>query len=100
MRLDAHRDDAVRYARAEPEDCDRSRHQEGNCDVDLAITLMPPVGNHNWALGAYVDLKENWRRQLAVIVRHPVSLVAIEPGTPLDIEVRRTGKLLWARDQQ
>ena len=64
-------------------------------DVDLAVSLMPPVGNHNWALGNYYALHSGWKQQLEAIVGRHVSLEVIAPGTEEDAEVRRTGVLLW-----
>jgi predicted nucleotidyltransferase len=66
-------------------------------DVDIAIALMPPRGDHNWALGDHVALAKVWQRELESIVGRHVSFGAIEPGTPLDTEVRATGVLLWLR---
>jgi predicted nucleotidyltransferase len=48
-------------------------------DVDLAIALMPPINDHNWALGNYFALNGEWRRQLEAIVGRHVSLEAIIP---------------------
>jgi predicted nucleotidyltransferase len=66
-------------------------------DVDLAIALMPATGKHDWALGAYCALGDEWQRQLETIVGRHVSLEAIVPGTDEDAAVRRSGVLLWAR---
>jgi predicted nucleotidyltransferase len=63
-------------------------------DVDLAVSLMCPVGNHNWALGNYFAFHSEWKRQLEAIVGRHVSLEVIEPGTKEDAEVRRTWVLL------
>jgi hypothetical protein len=68
-------------------------------DVDIAIALMPSRGKYDWALGDYAYLKDDWKRQLEAIVGIDVHLYHIEPGTPLDEDARRTGVLLWARDQ-
>jgi predicted nucleotidyltransferase len=68
-------------------------------DADIAIALMPARGKHDWALGDYAFLKDDWKRQLEAIVGIDVHLYHIEPGTPLDEDARRTGVLLWARDQ-
>jgi predicted nucleotidyltransferase len=66
-------------------------------DVDIAIALIPPVDDHNWALGNYFVLRSEWQRQLEAIVGRHVSLEAILPDT-FDAVVRRTWVLLWARD--
>jgi predicted nucleotidyltransferase len=68
-----------------------------NSDVDLALALMPPDGKHNWALGNYFVLKDDWKQQLEAIVGRHVSLEAIEPDTKGDAIVRGTGRLLWER---
>jgi predicted nucleotidyltransferase len=40
-------------------------------DVDLAVALMPAKGRHDWALGNYFGLGDQWQRQLEAIVgRH------------------------------
>jgi predicted nucleotidyltransferase len=51
-------------------------------DVDIAVSLMPPVRNHDWALATYLALSVDWRRQLEKIVGRRVSLTAIVPDTP------------------
>jgi predicted nucleotidyltransferase len=33
-------------------------------DVDIAVALMPPKGDHNWALGAYFALHSDWKHEL------------------------------------
>ena len=67
-------------------------------DVDLAIALMPAVGDENWPLFFYFDLRAKWRQELEIIVGRHVSLEAILPDTDGDAYVRRTGVVLWARD--
>jgi predicted nucleotidyltransferase len=64
-------------------------------DVDLAVSLVPPVGKHNWALGNYVARGDEWQEQLKGIVGRHVSL-----GTDKDAKVRRGGVLLWTRDHE
>jgi predicted nucleotidyltransferase len=67
-------------------------------DVDIALALTPPVGKHDWALGAYFSLEREWKVQLTAIVERDVSLGVIVPGTEADVRVRREGVLLWARE--
>ena len=69
-------------------------------DVDLAVSLMPAIGTHNWALRNYIADHSTWKWQLESIVGRHVSLEALEPGSPQDAHVRRTGKLLWARSKE
>jgi predicted nucleotidyltransferase len=64
-------------------------------DVDVALVLMPPDGNHNWALGNYAVCQSEWQQQLETIVGRHVSLVVIEPDSDEDTHVRRTGRRLW-----
>jgi predicted nucleotidyltransferase len=66
-------------------------------DVDIAVSLMPARGDHDWALGDYLALWPMWQRTLEAIVGRHVSLTAIVPDTPSDTEVRSTGVLLWRR---
>jgi predicted nucleotidyltransferase len=66
-------------------------------DVDIAVSLMPAQGGHDWALGDYLALSPMWQRTLEAIVGRHVSLTAIVPDTPGDAEVRGTGVLLWRR---
>jgi predicted nucleotidyltransferase len=66
-------------------------------DVDIAIALIPPTGNNNWAFGNYYAFGDEWQRQLTAIVGRHVSLEAIIPNTAEDEAVRRSGVLLWAR---
>jgi predicted nucleotidyltransferase len=61
-------------------------------DVDIAITLMPAIGKHDWAAGNYMDFHGDWKRQLEAIVGRHVSLEAIEDN----VDLERT--LLWTRD--
>ena|SRR5271167_2387994 len=65
-------------------------------DTDIAVALIPAQGKHNWAYGNYVDQKPQWKEQLETIVGCEVDLCLILPGTSLDLEVRTTGRLLWA----
>jgi predicted nucleotidyltransferase len=66
-------------------------------DIDIALALMPPSGNDNWALAAYVESFEQWKSELRAVVEWDVSLVAIGPGFEMDTIVRTTGVLLWRR---
>ena len=43
-------------------------------DVDLALTLIQPTGLHDWALGNYFALGDDWKRELEMIVGRHVSL--------------------------
>jgi predicted nucleotidyltransferase len=65
-------------------------------DVDLAVGLMPPKGNHNWALGNYLALGDEWKRELEAIVGRHVSLENITPDEPGTARVRKW-ELLWVR---
>lgn len=68
-------------------------------DHDIAIELCPKKGNHDWALGDYVFLFEDWKDELRAIVKTDVSLVAmrddIDNDTPFD--PREFGIRLWSR---
>lgn len=66
-------------------------------DVDLAIVLVPPQGNDNWAFGIYIAYADRWQSELAAIVKRHVSLEAIAPDIDFNAEVRATGVLLWSR---
>jgi len=101
-------DDCLRHLRlwASKNDCVRELWLFGSrargdsspeSDVDLAIALMPAVGKHDWAAGAYFALHSEWKRQLEAIVGRHVSLEAIVPGTDEDAAVRCSGVRLWAR---
>ena len=57
-------------------------------DIDLAIELMPPAGNHDWALGSYTRFGDEWQRELAKITGRHVSLELMDRV------------LLWARPGQ
>jgi hypothetical protein len=57
---------------------------------------MPPNGKHNWALGAFAYLKDEWRRELEAIVGRHVSLEPITPDEPGTARVRKW-VLLWER---
>jgi predicted nucleotidyltransferase len=69
-------------------------------DVDLALALMPPKGNTDWAFGNFVPLASAWKKQLEEIVGRDVDLEAIRPGVPgpdYDAMVRCFGVRLWSR---
>jgi predicted nucleotidyltransferase len=66
-------------------------------DVDLGIGLMPPKGSHNWALGNFAFLKDEWRRELEAIVGRHVSLEPITPDEPGTARVKKWVRL-WARE--
>jgi predicted nucleotidyltransferase len=50
-------------------------------DVDIGLTLMPAIGNHNWALGNFAALGDDWQSELEAIVGRHVSLEAMVPAT-------------------
>jgi hypothetical protein len=66
-------------------------------DVDIALVLMPPEGKHNWALGNLCDFGDEWVKQLEAIVGCKVDLCQMQNDPSFDAEVRKSGKLLWAR---
>lgn len=68
-----------------------------NSDVDIGIGLMPPNGKHDWALGTFFALHNEWQRQLEPIVGHHVSLEPITPGKQGTARVRKW-VLIWQRD--
>jgi predicted nucleotidyltransferase len=65
-------------------------------DVDLGIGLMPPNGNHDWALANYIVLGATWTSELEAIVGRHVSLENITPNEPGTARVRKW-VLLWQR---
>jgi predicted nucleotidyltransferase len=67
-------------------------------DVDIALALMLPKGNHDWAFGNYFCFESEWKRELEAIVGRAVSIAAMMPGEDSDARVRREGKRLWPRD--
>jgi predicted nucleotidyltransferase len=67
-------------------------------DIDIALLLMPPDGGHNWALGNFVVLFDDWKTELCNAVNWPVSLVAFGPKFDMNQEVRSTGLMLWRRE--
>jgi predicted nucleotidyltransferase len=66
-------------------------------DVDIALGLLPPNGKHNWALGNFFDLKDQWRCELEAIVGRHVSLEPITPDEPGTARVKKWVRL-WARE--
>jgi predicted nucleotidyltransferase len=66
-------------------------------DVDLGVVLMPQDGAHDWALGNYVSLGDEWRADLEAIVQRHVSLVPMIAGDEGDEVIRSTGVCLWRR---
>jgi hypothetical protein len=66
-------------------------------DLDIGITLVPAIGNDNWALGNYWALGDGWQAELADIVGRKVSLQAMVPGNKGDVEIRSTGVCIWRR---
>lgn len=67
-------------------------------DVDVGLALMPANCDHDWALGAYAALQDDWQAELEAIVKRHVSLVAMLPGNAGDQEIRTSGVRLWHRD--
>jgi predicted nucleotidyltransferase len=67
-------------------------------DIDIAVALMPPDGNTNRALAAYVEFFEDWKSELHAVVDWDVDLVAIGKNYDMDAVVRTTGICLWLRD--
>lgn len=66
-------------------------------DVEVGLVLMPPRGCHDWALGAFAALQGHWHTDLQSIVDNKVSMCVLYPDAPLDMEVRRTGYMLFSR---
>lgn len=66
-------------------------------DVDLSLGLMPPDGDHNWALGNLYACEKQWRRELEAIVGRHVSLEHITPEEP-GTAIVREWVLLWRRE--
>jgi len=65
-------------------------------DVDIGLGLVPPEGNNNPALGAFLAESRKWRSQLEDIVGHHVSLEPITPDEPGTARVRKW-VLIWRR---
>jgi hypothetical protein len=65
--------------------------------VGIGLALMPPDGDHNWALGNYYALDRPWKLELEAIVGRPVSFEPMVPNTKADNLIRQTGTMLWAR---
>ncbi|QQN63006.1 nucleotidyltransferase domain-containing protein [Bradyrhizobium diazoefficiens] len=51
-------------------------------DVDIGLGLAPPIGDHDWALGNFYALSDQWQRELEAIVGRHVSLQPITPEKP------------------
>jgi predicted nucleotidyltransferase len=66
-------------------------------DVDIGVGLMPPTGKHNWALGNFAELGDQWQRELEAIVGRHVSLENITPDEP-GTAIVKTWVLVWRRD--
>jgi predicted nucleotidyltransferase len=67
-------------------------------DIDVAVALMPPDGNTNWALGAFIDCFDDWKAELCRAVDWDVDLIAIGKNFDMDTIVRTTGIVLWRRE--
>ncbi|OKO71884.1 nucleotidyltransferase domain-containing protein [Bradyrhizobium sp. AS23.2] len=67
-------------------------------DVDIGLGLVPPDGDHDWALGNYCALGDQWQRELEAIVSRHVSLEPITPENPGTAIVRKW-VLLWKREE-
>ena len=63
-------------------------------DVDIAITLMPLQGSHDWALGNYQCFGDDWQRELSRLVRRHISL-ELRMGLPAKADAEAV--LLWKR---
>jgi hypothetical protein len=66
-------------------------------DVGLAIVLMPPSRQANWALVNYFEFGDDWQRELSAVLGRHVSLEPLFPDSPQDRLVRATGTRIWAR---
>jgi predicted nucleotidyltransferase len=64
-------------------------------DYDLAIELMPKKGDHDWALGDYVFLHDDWKDDLRQIVKADVSLVAFRDDLERPFDPRNQGLKIW-----
>jgi predicted nucleotidyltransferase len=63
-------------------------------DVDIAVTLMPPKGPHDWALGNYQRFGDDWQRELSKLIGRHVSL-ELRMGLPANADAEAV--LLWQR---
>jgi hypothetical protein len=66
-------------------------------DVDVGLVLMPATGDHDWALGAYAAMQDDWQAELEAIVGRHVSMVPMVAGNKGDDVIRSTGICLWRR---
>jgi predicted nucleotidyltransferase len=65
-------------------------------DIDVGVGLMPPNGEHNWALGNWFALGDQWQRDLANKLGRHVSLENVTPEEPGSAKVQKW-VLLWRR---
>ena len=63
-------------------------------DLDIAITLMPAKGNHDWALGNYLKFGDRWQKELSELLERSVDL-ALRVGMPP--KAKADAILLWKR---
>jgi predicted nucleotidyltransferase len=61
-------------------------------DVDIAITLAPPIGSYDWALGNYMSFGDRWQRELAGLLGRSVDL-QLKKGLPSKADAEAV--LLW-----
>jgi predicted nucleotidyltransferase len=67
-------------------------------DYDLAIELMPKKGDHDWALGDYVFMHDEWKGDLREIVKADISLVAFRDDLERPFDPRDHGQKLWPQE--
>ena len=63
-------------------------------DIDIAITLMPAKGNHDWAFGNYVAFGDDWQRELTTLIGRSVDL---QRKMDLPPPAAAEAVLLWKR---
>ena|SRR6266404_774161 len=67
-------------------------------DYDLAVELQPKEGNHDWALGYYVSMRDEWKNDLKEIVKAEISLVEFRDDWECPFDPRDGGLKLWPQE--
>jgi predicted nucleotidyltransferase len=73
----------------------RDEHHPGS-DYDIAIELKPKIKpDHDWAFGAYVALREEWKAELKALIGWDIDLVAFRDDLEGRFDPRDKGVELW-----
>ena len=67
-----------------------------NSDYDIALELKPKKNDHDdWAFGAYVSLRDQWKIEIRALINSDISMVAFRDDLKGHFDPRDQGVEIW-----